>query len=75
MDPQLTEDGGGAYAQKKFRELAREKYIISKHTNTPYQSVNDLTPTERRYILEFITDDLQRQNDAYEKAKNKKNNS
>ena len=38
----------------------KERYIISKHTNTSYLDVGDITPTERAYLIEFIKEDLER---------------
>ena len=67
MDPQLTEDGR-PYGPLRYKEIARERYLISKHTNTSYEDTSTITPLERNYILEFLVDDLQRQKDMYEKA-------
>ena len=68
MDPPLTEDGQ-PYGPARYKEIAHERYLISKHTNTSYSDTGNITPIERKYIIEFIVDDLQRQKDAYEKAK------
>ena len=67
MDPQLTEDGR-PYGPLRYKEIARERYLISKHTNTSYEDTSSITPLERNYILEFLVDDMQRQKDMYEKA-------
>lgn len=67
MDPQLINHP--EQATSIYKELVRERYLVSKHTNTSYTDVANLTPLERRYILEFITDDVEKQNAAYEKAK------
>ena len=68
MDPQLTEDGK-PYGPTRFKEIAKERYIISKHTHTSYNDTLHITPTERGYLLEFITEDLQKEKEMYEKAK------
>ena len=67
MDPQLTKDP--SLAPKLFKDLVRERYLISKHTNTSYQDTASLTQIERQYIFEFITDDLNREREAYEKLR------
>lgn len=64
----MTETGE-LYAPTRFKEIVKERYLISKHTNTSYQDTVDITPTERKYILEFIHDDLQRQKAMYDKAR------
>ena len=67
MDPQLTEEGK-PYGPTRYKEIARERYLISKHTNTSYDDTSNITPRERGYLLEFLIDDLQRQKDMYDKA-------
>lgn len=65
---------GSTYAPQRFKNLVKERYIISKHTNTSYNDIMTMTPTERTYVLEFITDELKKQNEAYEKARAKADN-
>ena len=67
LDPQSTSDGK-PYGPTRYREIAQERYLISKHTNTSYEDTLNITPLERSYILEFLIDDLQRQKDLYDKA-------
>lgn len=65
MDPQLTKDGR-PYAPYRFKEIARERYIISKAINTSYNDIGKITPTERNYILEFISDDIKRSQQMFD---------
>ena len=39
---------------------------------TSYVDVLKITPTERRYLLEFLEDDAKAQKEAIDKAKNKR---
>lgn len=64
----MTEDGK-PYGPIRFKDIVKERYIITKHTNTSYGDTSNMTPLERGYIIEFIKDDLQRQKDLYDKAK------
>ena len=64
----MTEDGS-FYGPGRYKDIVRERYIISKHTNTSYEDTKHITPLERDYILEFITEDLQRQKELYDKAR------
>lgn len=57
MDPQLTNDGK-PYGPWRYKELVRERYYISKTINTSYSDTGQLTPIEREYILEFITEEI-----------------
>ena len=63
----MTEDGK-PFGPSRYKEIARERYLISKHTNTSYDDTSNITPLERGYLLEFLVDDLQRQKDIYDKA-------
>ena len=56
-------------AASLYKQLVRERYLISKHTNTSYNDTALITPLERTYIFEFITDELQKQKEAYDKLK------
>lgn len=67
MDPQLTEEGK-PYGPIRYKEIARERYLISKHTNTSYEDTANTTPLERGYILQFLVDDMERQKALYDKA-------
>ena len=59
-------------AGKAYKDFVQQRYIISRHINTSYNDTGSITPLERRYILEFIKDELQRHQDALEKIKNEK---
>lgn len=61
--------GGKPYGPARFKEIAKERFLISKHINTSYSDTQYITPTERSYLLEFITEDLERQKQLYEEAK------
>ena len=63
----MTEDGK-PYGPSRYKEIARERYLISKHTNTSYDDTSNITPLERGYLLEFLVEDMQRQQDMYNKA-------
>ena len=63
----MTEDGK-PYGPSRYKEIARERYLISKHTNTSYDDTSNITPLERGYLLEFLVEDMQKQKDMYEKA-------
>ena len=72
LDPPSTNDG--KEKPQRYKNIAKERYIISKHTNTSYDGTLNITPLERGYILEFITDDLQRQKELYDKAREEAKN-
>lgn len=68
LDPALTSDGK-PYGPQRFKDITKERYLISKYCNTSYKDLDNVTPTEREYLLEFIYDELQKEKEAYEQAK------
>ena len=67
MDPLLTFDGR-PYGVVRYQQLVEERYLISKHIHTSYLDVGKVTPTERKYLLEFIKKDLERDKEIRDKA-------
>ena len=66
MDPQLTDDGK-PYGPHRFKEIVRERYLISRESNTSYTDLGQITPAERGYLIEFIADDINAKNNANKK--------
>lgn len=64
----MTEDGK-PYGPKRYRDITKERYYISKYCNTSYNDAGDITPLERRYLLEFITEELEKQKAMIDKVK------
>ena len=60
--------------QQRFKDIVRERYLISKHTNTSYVDTAKMVPVEREYMLEFIMEELQRQKELIDEAKAKADN-
>lgn len=56
-------------APELYKSIVKERYLISKHTNTSYDDTLTIAPVERKYLLEFIAEDLQTQKEMYDKAK------
>ena len=57
-------------APDQYKDIVHQRYLISKHTNTSYMDTLKITPIERQYIFQFITDELVKQKEAYDKLKN-----
>ena len=68
LDPQTTSDGK-PYGPLRYKEIVRERWIITKQCNMGYVDTAAMTPTERNYVLEFIAEDIKRTNEAIEKRK------
>ena len=65
FDQKWTSDGQ-LFAPIRLKQLVKERFFISKHLNTSYIDTIDITPLERKYLLEFIVEDYQRQKEARE---------
>lgn len=72
LSPQMTNDGK-PYGPILYRRLVKEAYYITKNTSTSYSEVLDMTPTERKLMLDFLTEEFTKQQESLEKsmAKNK----
>ena len=68
LDPQKTNDGK-PYGPIKYKEIVKERWLIAKNSNIPYSDTENMTPTERYYILEFIAEEVKKTNEALEKRK------
>ena len=66
----MTSDGQ-PYGPKRYKDLVRECYFISKNSSTTYTEVLKMIPTERLYITELIQLENQETNKMLEKLKNK----
>ena len=70
LDPKFNKDGT-PYGPQRFKDIVRERYFISKKCNTSYNEVGEITPQERKYLIEFILDELEKEKQAIEQAKSK----
>jgi len=68
MDPKLTEDGQ-LYGPVRFKNIVKERYFISKKCNTSYIDVGYMTPLERKYVIEFILDEIEKEQKKLNKVK------
>lgn len=66
MDPQLTKDGK-PYGPCRYKELVKERYLISKAMNTSYNDIGKITPLERQYIIEFIIEERKKEEELLKK--------
>ena len=71
MDLQLTSDGK-PYSPIRYKELVTERYFITKHSHISYEDTGQMTPVERRYIIEYIRDELKQQEEQMKELQSKK---
>lgn len=68
LDPQLTKDGK-PYGPQRYKQIVKECYYITKNTNTSYSDILKMHPSEREFMLEFITDEMKRMQEQMDKFK------
>ena len=73
FDPRWTSENK-PYAPERFKDIVKERYLISTHINTSYGETASISPTERVLLLQFIRDDLQKKHEAIEKIRNQQRN-
>lgn len=66
----MTNDGK-PYGPVRFKEIVKERYLISKNINTSYNDTGQITPLERRYIIEFMYEEVKKQKELIEEQKRK----
>lgn len=71
LDP-VSDSEGNPYGPTRYRELIKERYLVSKHTHTSYNDVGEITPTERIYILQLIAEEIQKSDALIESIKGSK---
>ena len=71
LDPQLTSDGQ-EYGPVRLKEIVKERYLISRQIHTSYSDLAQVTPLERKYLLEFVTNELRKQKELLDAQKAKR---
>lgn len=69
----MTSDGK-PYGPWRYEQLVKECYVISKNSNTSFEDIKKVTPTERKLLLKFINEEALKTQELIEqtKSKNKK---
>lgn len=75
MDPQSIKNPDGTkspYGPIRFKEIIKERYLISKNLHTSYNDVGKITPAERTQLIQLLAEDIQNQKKLIEESRNKK---
>lgn len=59
----MTSDGK-PYAPIRLKQIIKENFYLTKHLNNSYSDLIDITPLERKYLLEFLIDDFKKQKEV-----------
>lgn len=58
--------------QKEYKDIVKQRYYIAVHCNTSYVDSGKITPLERRYLIEFINDEIQKGKEYQQKIMQQK---
>ena len=75
LDPQWTKDKEGKiipFGPVRYKQITKEIYYITKNLHIPYSDVMAMTPRERSYLLEFMSEDAKKNSEMLEAAKQAK---
>ena len=64
----MTSDGK-PYALERYKQIVKERYLISKKCNTSYSDLANISCLERTYLIDFIFEEIQREKELREQAK------
>lgn len=67
----LYDKEGNPTGPEEFERIVKERYYISKRTNTSYKDVGDISVLERRLLIKFIVDEIQQEQEMIEKQNSK----
>ena len=65
MDPLTTSDGK-PYGPKRYKQIIKEIYYVTKAINTSYGDVLAMSPLERGYVLEFLVEETEKKEKLFE---------
>lgn len=64
----MTSDGK-PYGPTTYKKIVQECFMLTKHLNTSYTDLYKISPLERKYLLEFLSDDLLQQKNLIDSVK------
>ena len=67
----MTSDGK-PFAPLRLKQIVKENFFLTRHLHITYSDLMDMTPTERKYLIDFLVEDFQRQKEqreAYEASR------
>ena len=62
---------GNPTGPTEYETLVKERYYISKRSNTSYLDVGEISVHERKLLMKFISDEIQQEQEFMEKQQQK----
>ena len=67
---QVYDNNGNPVGPKRFKEIMEDCWFISKHINTSYTDIYQISPLERKYLIDIIKEGARLENEEIERAVN-----
>ena len=68
----IIDENGNPTGPEEYENLVKERYLISKRLNTSYTDTGNISVHERRLLLKYIADEINKEQEAIEKNSLKK---
>jgi len=65
---------GNPYGPTRLKEIIKECFMISKNCSTSYVDILKMTPTEKKYLCEFIIEDAKKAQEMIEENRDRLRN-
>ncbi len=65
---QRYDDKGNPIGPKRFKEIIEECWFISKNINTSYTDILQISPLERKYLIDVIKESNRIEKEEWDKA-------
>lgn len=65
---QRYDDKGNPTGPKRFKEIIEECWFISKNINTSYTDILQISPIERKYLIDVIKESNRIEKEEWDKA-------
>lgn len=70
LGPRFDEKGNPT-GPTEYETIVKERYYISKRSNTSYLDVGEISVYERKLLMKFISDEIQQEQEFIEKQQQK----
>ena len=67
----LFDENGEPTGPVEYENLVKERYLISKRLHTSYTDTGDISVHERKLLLKYISDEINKEKEALSKQRNK----
>ena len=67
------DDNGNPTGPKEYEDIVKERYYISKRSNTSYLDVGEISVHERKLLMKFIAEEVKQEQEFINKQQQQRN--